>query len=81
MYNISVCGGCGRTIDSKFIYCPWCGFSKIENGKDVSLEDMFLKYEETRKAMRRKQLYEMEKELDELENELSVLVLSAEMHK
>ena len=38
-------------------------------------------YEENRKDVRRKQLYEMERELEDLEKELSVLVLSAEMHK
>lgn len=80
MYNISVCNGCGRTIDKKFLYCPWCGYSRVANEED-SLELLFNCYEENQKDNRRKQLYELERQLNDLEQELSVLVLSAEMHK
>ena len=82
MYNISVCKGCGRTLNKDFLYCPWCGISRVSNTDDKeSLEMMLNHYEEDRKDVRRKQLYEMERELEDLEQELSVLVLSAEMHK
>lgn len=80
MYNISVCNGCGRTIEKKFLYCPWCGYSRVANEED-SLELLFNCYEENQKDNRRKQLYELERQLNDLEQELSVLVLSAEMHK
>jgi uncharacterized membrane protein YvbJ len=80
MYNISVCKGCGRTLNKDYLYCPWCGISRVSNDKE-SLEMMLNHYEENRKDVRRKQLYEMERELEDLEQELSVLVLSAEMHK
>lgn len=80
MNSMAVCKGCGRTIDSRFSYCPWCGKSKLSAETD-SLEVLFNRYEERQKNSRRQQLYEMEQELDKLENELSILVLSAEMHK
>ena len=80
MYNISVCKGCGRTLNKDYLYCPWFGISRVSNDKE-SLEMMLNHYEENRKDVRRKQLYEMERELEDLEQELSVLVLSAEMHK
>ena len=25
MHSIAVCCSCGRTIEKKFVYCPWCG--------------------------------------------------------
>ncbi|MBO4630268.1 MAG: hypothetical protein J5687_09995 [Treponema sp.] len=82
MYNISVCKGCGRTLNKDYLYCPWCGVSRVSDANDKeSLEMMLNHYEEDRKDVRRKQLYEMERELEDLEQELSVLVLSAEMHK
>lgn len=81
MYNISVCKGCGRTIDGKFLYCPWCGFSKVTHEHEDSLDELLNRYKEKQKNTRRQYLYEMEQQLDELENELSVLVLSTEMHK
>ena len=80
MYNICVCKGCGRTLEKKFLYCPWCGTSRVSHDEE-SLDMLFTQYEENRTEVRRKQLYEMERELDDLEEELSVYVLSAQMHK
>jgi hypothetical protein len=31
----SVCGECGRTINSEFIFCPWCGFRRMKNGARI----------------------------------------------
>ena len=80
MYDICVCKGCGRTLEKKFVYCPWCGCSRVTDNEE-SLDVLLNHYEENRREQRRRQLYEMERELDDLEEELSVLVLSAEMHK
>ncbi|MBP5602489.1 MAG: hypothetical protein J6X78_07150 [Treponema sp.] len=80
MYDICVCKGCGRTLDKKFLYCPWCGYSRVSHDEE-SLDVLFNQFEENRKDVRRKQLHEMERQLEDLEQELSVLVLSAEMHK
>ena len=80
MYDICVCKGCGRTLEKRFVYCPWCGVSRMGE-KGESLDVLLNHYEENRREIRRKQLYEMEKELNDLEEELSVLVLSSQMHK
>lgn len=31
----SVCGECGRAIDSEFIFCPWCGFRRMKSGARI----------------------------------------------
>ena len=46
-----------------------------------SLDAMFTKFAQLKKDSRRKQLSAMEQKLDDMDKELSVLVLSAEMHK
>ena len=68
-------------IEKKFLFCPWCGYSRVSHEDEESLEMLFSQFEENQKDNRRKQLYEMERQLDNLEQELSCLVLSAEMHK
>ena len=81
MKNICVCGGCGRTIETEFIYCPWCGQSKIQNNDKAALESVFKSLELKQAEERTRRLAELEKELDELEQDLSILALSAEMAK
>ena len=76
-----ICIECGRTISKDFVYCPWCGYSRVSVDDEETLNSMFDRFEENQKNTRMKHIYEMEHELDELEKELSVLVLSAEMHK
>ena len=46
MFPVSVCKGCGRTIESKFVYCPWCGQSKVSYENQDSMEILFDKLEE-----------------------------------
>ena len=75
-----VCKGCGRTIQKDFCFCPWCGESRASDKKE-SLELLFNKFTEEKRSARREQLFKMDSELDALERELSVLVLSTEMHK
>lgn len=81
MFPVSVCKGCGRTIESKFVFCPWCGQSKVSYENQDSMEILFDKLEEMQKDTHRKKIIKMEQELAILEKELSILVLSAEMHK
>ena len=76
-----ICGGCGKLIDKKFYYCPWCGYSRVENEKEDSAELRYTKYKEKQMERRNNQIERMEEQLDSLEKELSILVLSAEMHK
>ncbi|BDC92984.1 hypothetical protein SAMN04487977_1134 [Treponema bryantii] len=76
-----ICGGCGKLIDKKFYYCPWCGKSRVVQEKDDSAELRYAKFKEKQFQKRYNQLEKMEEQLDSLEKELSILVLSAEMHK
>lgn len=80
MKSVVVCRGCGRTIDSDFIYCPWCSHSRITDTTD-SFEEVFARLEKLQDESRDQQLISMEKQLDELETELNMIVLSTEMHK
>ncbi len=76
-----ICGGCGKLIDKRFYYCPWCGYSRVEKEKEDSTELRYTKFKERMMERRYNQLEKMEEQLDSLEKELSILVLSAEMHK
>ena len=78
---MSICGGCGKLIDSRFYYCPWCGFSRIQQDEEESLELRLKQYKEQQLENQFNHIEKMEEQLDNLEKELSVLVLSAEMHK
>ncbi len=76
-----ICSGCGKLIDKRFYYCPWCGFSRVVQEKDESAELRYAKFKEKQFQKRNNQIEKMEEQLDNLEHELSILVLSAEMHK
>ena len=81
MEKVCVCSGCGRTIESDFIYCPWCGNSRLNKNDEDVLEAMFKNLEMKQNQFRLNRIEKMEKELNDLENDLSILALSAEMAK
>ena len=81
MKSVTVCKGCGRTIENDFIYCPWCGYSRVASDDNASLEAVFTQLQQLQTDSRNQQISDMEKQLDDLEQELNTLVLSAEMHK
>ena len=81
MKPVTVCRGCGRTIDNNFIYCPWCGYSRVASDDSASLEAVFNQLEQLQNDSRNRQISEMEKQLDDLVHELDTIVLSAELHK
>ncbi len=62
------------------MYCPWCGTQRESSARDY-LDMIFERYSRRRMEQRQQQFRAVEKQLDELEQELNVLVLSAEMHK
>ena len=80
-----ICGGCGRAIEKKFVFCPWCGQSKLAKNSSVSEEErmkqIFNRLEEMQINNRFERLEKMENQLDQLEKELDALVLCSEMHK
>lgn len=81
MKTVCVCGRCGRTIETEFLYCPWCGTSKMKNDSDEYMEAMFKNLEYRQIENRNRRLEKLEKELEELDRDLSILALSAEMAK
>ncbi|MCR4627307.1 MAG: zinc ribbon domain-containing protein [Treponema sp.] len=90
MNKIHICRGCGRTVDSSFLYCPWCGFSRInregagtENAcrEDDNFDGVFKQLEFVQQKNCENRLARMFEQLDELEKELDTIVLSTEMHK
>ena len=76
-----ICQGCGKIIQKEFFYCPWCGYSKINKENNESQRLHLEMNEEKMRQNKLNQIEKLEEELDNLERELSVLVLSAEMHK
>ena len=76
-----ICKGCGKLIDAVYLYCPWCGHSKVKKSDRTSANLRYLEFLRQQEENRRRQLKEMEGQLNDLEKELSVLVLSAEMHR
>ncbi|MBQ5999040.1 MAG: hypothetical protein IJL70_06175 [Treponema sp.] len=75
-----VCTGCGRNIDKEFVYCPWCGEQRVFHDQEY-FDMIYERYSVNHNEQRNKQLNAVKERLEELEQELNVLVLSAEMHK
>lgn len=76
-----ICDGCGKVIESKFFYCPWCGITRTKSNTDESKKLNLEKVQQEKLQLRRNHLEKLEKELDLLEEELSVLVLSAQLSR
>ena len=51
-----ICGGCGKLIDKRFYYCPWCGYSRVETEKEDSNELRYAKFKEKQFQKRYNQL-------------------------
>lgn len=81
MSTVCVCGGCGRTIDNDFIYCPWCGQAKMRNDEKSAIDAVFKNLERKQAEDRVRRLASLGKKLDDLEQDLNILALSAEMAK
>ncbi|MCH5288795.1 MAG: hypothetical protein J1E32_02645 [Treponema sp.] len=80
MEAVCVCKECGRTIEEQFIYCPWCGVSRIGINSEAVLDSVFQQLEKKQSDDRARRLRKLETKLQELEKDLDILVLSAEMH-
>ena len=77
-----ICKDCGRTVNETYIFCPCCGKSKADIIANMSEKELLI---ETIKKKRYEEqtikIMELNKKLEALERDLSILVLSAEMHK
>ncbi|NLM00131.1 MAG: hypothetical protein GX220_01575 [Treponema sp.] len=80
MKQVCVCGCCGRTIEKEFMYCPWCGKEKETKQKNsFFLEPVFEKLEDIQNKNRLLRINKIENTLNELEKDLSYMILQAEM--
>ncbi|MCI6180612.1 MAG: hypothetical protein SPF11_05325 [Treponema porcinum] len=75
----NVCSGCGREIEKNFVYCPWCGIQLIKKESREYQNLFFEQLEQKRRTEQEQKLQNVGKQLDELEKELDVLVLCAEL--
>ena len=75
----NVCSGCGREIEKNFVYCPWCGIQLIRKESREYQNLCFEQVERKRRTEQEQKLQNVGKQLDELEKELDVLVLCAEL--
>jgi len=75
MDKVSICHECGRTIESEFLFCPWCGAS-MENGESLSaqFDAVFTEVEAISLAMTGSRIDKIESRLGELENDLSLFL-------
>lgn len=74
-----ICGGCGKVIEKKFFYCPWCGYSRVNAENETGIELRCQQHNQKIMEQRLQKVEQLEDQLDELEKELSVLVLSVQM--
>ncbi len=77
MEKVSICRGCGRTINSDFVFCPWCG-SVAESGEylDDAFDAAFDKAGALQHVATESRIERMSDELGELEKALSSLISS-----
>ena len=75
MDSVVVCNGCGRTLETSFLYCPWCGLERVGYGEDEMLDDTFSKLEVVAERGNEKKVQVLKERLDSLQNELEQLVL------
>lgn len=80
MTSVHVCRGCGRTIDSDFMYCPWCGQSYVHENT-LSIDDVFHQLETLQATDRNERVAHIQTQLDQLEKELDDIVLKEGIHK
>ena len=71
--------GCGREMEKNFGYCPWCGIQLIRKESREYQNLFFEQVERKRRTEQEQKLQNVGKQLDELEKELDVLVLCAEL--
>lgn len=70
MNSVTVCHGCGRTIDSEFLYCPWCSLSRVTSDASMSIAGVFDRLNRMQESTRSMQITCLEQQLDEIERDL-----------
>lgn len=82
MIPVCICGSCGRTIEKEFVYCPWCGQSKLSSiPEEARMDEIFNRLEKIQQNNKVERIEKISHKIDDLKNELDALVLCSEMHK
>jgi len=77
---MNICAGCGKLMESRFFYCPWCGKSRINEDTEDSMELRYQRYRQMQNEKQLEKMARMSEELDQLEEELcNILVKSPVM--
>jgi len=75
MDKVSICHSCGRTIDSAFPYCPWCGAAaETVSPLTEQFDEVFNRLESMQKEHAQTRIVRMETALGEIERELSLML-------
>lgn len=75
MQKVSICHDCGRTIDSEFAFCPWCGASMTgEISLDAAFDEAFTRIESKRESLTVSRIAKMEDDLGALDKDLSLFL-------
>lgn len=79
MAKVCVCASCGKTLESDFLFCPWCGTSAIDGSlPDERLEAACRRVSALQLRNARDRIARMEDELGELESALSLLLAGSQ---
>lgn len=73
---MNICAGCGKLMEKSFYYCPWCGKSRIDGDTEEAIELRYQRYRQLQNERQLEKMAEMADELDQLEEELSVMVMA-----
>lgn len=78
MDKVTICHACGRTMDSDFFYCPWCGESASSGGMSgeiaARIDEVCDELSTMQSAWTGSRLVRMDAELGNIERELSALL-------
>ncbi len=75
MDGTSICHACGRTMESVFSYCPWCGQATEQTlSLEHQFEEVFSRVETVRNGNNTVRMERIETALGNLERELSLML-------
>lgn len=81
MDKVSICHACGRTIESAFIFCPWCGTAVVSADLLPDwIDSAFEEVESIQAQHACSRISRMEKELGDIEKALSLLLAGERTH-
>ncbi|MGI5174569.1 hypothetical protein H0R92_13340 [Treponema sp. OMZ 840] len=79
MQSVGVCRFCGRTVDGSFIFCPWCGFSRINGERAFPAGgEVFQRLEDLQEKSVSGRISKMEQSLNEIEKDVIRFMEAAE---